>query len=197
MQFVAYSLCFTSHFIPKLRRPKDYFFTTFAFPVGLLVVTSFWSIWFSMGREYIFPVTMDPFYPPWLNHVTHTFIAPINLIELIFSRHSYSNDRKALIPLVGYLVSYSAFGLYIRFQTGRFVYPFLNKLDYPSVGGFIVGSIVFTVIFYKSGKFLHDVVHGLRSVRDRYSGKGSPTSKRAAGDRQIELTKHKAVKEAY
>lgn len=170
MQFVAYSLFFTAHFVPKLRRPKDYFFTTFAFPVGMLVVSTFWLIWFVAGREYIFPIALEPYYPVWLNHVTHTIIAPINLTELLMIRHHYSSDRKALIPLVGYISSYTTFLLYIRFQTGRFVYPFLNQLDAIPVGAFISGMAVFTIVYYKSGKLIHDFVHGLRGFKDRILG---------------------------
>lgn len=163
MQFVAYSLCLTAHFVPKLRKPRDFFFTTFAFPIGMLVVTSFWSIWFVAGREYIFPVALQAYYPTWLNHVTHTIIAPINLAELILVKKQYSSDRKALTPMIAYMVSYTTFLLYIRFQTGRFVYPFLNEMDAVSVGAFMTGMSVFTVIYYKSGKLIHDFVHGIRN----------------------------------
>lgn len=178
MQFVAYSLCLTAHFVPKLRRPRDFFFTTFAFPIGMLVVSSFWTIWFVAGREYIFPIALEPYYPPWLNHVTHTIIAPINLAELLLVRHHYTSDRRSLTPLVGYVLSYTSFLLYIRFQTGRFVYPFLNKMDAVPVGAFMTGMAVFTIIFYKSGKLLHDCMHGLKCLRDKTMdklGKKSPS----------------------
>lgn len=163
MQFVAYALCFGSHFDRRLKRPKDFFFTTFALPVGMLVVGSFWSIWFVAGREYIFPATLEPYYPPWLNHITHTIIAPINLIELLIVKHQYSTDRRAIVPLTAYIASYTSYLLYIRFQTGRFVYPFLNKMDAVPVGAFICGMAVFAVCFYKSGKLVHDFVHGIKS----------------------------------
>lgn len=171
MQFVAFSLCFASHFVPKLRKPKDFFFTTFALPVGTLVVTSFWTIWFVAGREYIFPVALEEFYPPWLNHITHTIIGPINLAELLLVRHHYSNDRKAIVPLSAFMISYTAFLLFIRFQTGRFVYPFLNKMDAVPVGAFMAGMATFTIIVYKSGKILHDFVHGVKSIKDKCLGK--------------------------
>lgn len=169
MQFVAYSLCLTSHFIPRLRRSRDFVFTTFAFPIGMLVVTSFWAIWFVAGREYISPIALEPYYPPWLNHVTHTIIAPVNLVELISYRHHFLKDSKAIKPLLGYMISYTSYLLYIRYQTGRFVYPFLNKMDAIPVGAFIVGMAVYTVIMYKSGKIISDVVHGMKSIRDYYT----------------------------
>ena len=174
MQFAAYALCSTAHFVPKLRKPKDYFFTTFAFPVGMLVVSSFWTIWFVAGREYIFPASLEAYYPPWLNHVTHSIIAPINLAELVFIRHQYSSDRKAIIPLVGYMLSYATFLLYIRLKTGRFVYPFLNAMDTVPAGAFIAGMAVATVFIYKSGKLVHNLIHGVKSIKDNYIGrKGS------------------------
>lgn len=168
MQFVAYSLCFTSHFVPKLRKPRDFFFTTFAFPVGMLVVCSFWSIWYVAGREYIMPIAIEEFYPPWLNHVTHTIIAPINLIELLLVKHNYSSDRKSIIPLVAYISSYTSYLLYIRFMTGRFVYPFMNNMEPIPLGAFIAGMGVFCVIVYKSGKILHDFVHGINHFKDKF-----------------------------
>lgn len=173
MQFVAYSLCLTSHFVPKLRKPRDFFFTTFAFPVGMLVVSSFWAIWFIAGREYIFPAALEAYYPPWLNHVTHTIIAPINLAELLLVRKQYSTDRRAVTALAGYTLSYTTFLLYIRFQTGRFVYPFLNKMDAVPVGAFISGMVVFVIIVYKSGQLLHDFVHGVAAVKNKLMGKGT------------------------
>lgn len=177
MQFVAYSLCFTSHFVPKLRRPKDFFFTTFALPVGMLVVTSFWSIWFIAGREYIFPAALEEYYPPWLNHITHTIIAPINLAELFLVKHQYSSDKQSVIPLTGYMASYTVFLLYIRYQTGRWVYPFLNKMDAIPVGAFILGMAAFTVFTYKSGKLVHNFIHGCGQIKDKFLGKKGATGK--------------------
>ena len=167
MQFVAYSLCLTSHFVSKLRKPRDFFFTAFAFPVGILVVTSFWSIWFIAGREYIFPAALEPYYPPWLNHITHTIIAPVNLIELLINKKQYSSDKRAISALASYTAAYTSFLLYIRWQTGRFVYPFLNQMDNVSVGVFILGTVVFGIATYKAGKLLHDLVHGAGRVKEK------------------------------
>lgn len=177
MQFVAYSLCLASHFVPRLRKPRDFFFTTFAFPVGMLVVSSFWAIWFIAGREYIFPASVEIYYPPWLNHITHTIIAPINMVELVLNRKQYSSDRRSITALAGYTVSYTSFLLYIRWQTGRFVYPFLNHMSAVPVGAFIVGMVVYGICAYKSGKFLHDFVHGIGAIKNKFIV-GSETKKK-------------------
>lgn len=178
MQFVAFSLCVTSHFVPKLRKTKDFFFTTFALPVGMLVVVSFWSIWYIAGREYIFPSALEPYYPPWLNHVTHTIIAPINIVELLAVRHQYpSSDKKSIASLTAYTVSYTSFLFYIRMQTGRWVYPFLNNMDPAPIGAFIAGTMIFAVLVYKSGKFVHDLVHGVKSTKNRLLNKNARQKK--------------------
>lgn len=177
MQFVACSLCFTSHFVPKLRRTRDFFFTTFAFPIGILVVSSFWGIWFTFGRESISPKAIEPFYPPWLNHVTHTIIAPINILELILAKKQYSSDKRSITALAGYTLSYTSFLLYIRFQTGRFVYPFLNNMDTIPVGAFIAGMVVFVVVTYKAGQILHDFVHGVGSIKNKLIGGANDSTK--------------------
>lgn len=189
MQFVAYSLCLSSHFVPRLRRPRDFFFTTFALPIGMLVVISFWSIWFVAGREYIFPASLEPFYPPWLNHITHTIIAPINLVELISIRKQYSTDKRSLTALAGYTLSYTSFLLYIRWQTGRFVYPFLNKMSAVPVGAFMTGMVVFVICAYKSGKLLHDLVHGISSFKSKFDPRKRRRSQQTS---EITLTETRA-----
>lgn len=169
LQFIAFSLCLTSHFVPKLRRPRDYVFTTLALPIGMVVVTTFWGVWVSLGREFIFPIDLEPYYPPWLNHITHTIIAPINLIELLAFRKQYSSDKKAITTLTGYTCAYTTYLLYIKWQTGRFVYPFLNHFTPSGVGVFIVGLTVMVVAIYKTGKYLHDAAHGIKMVKRKLS----------------------------
>uniref|UniRef100_A0A6G1SP14 Androgen-induced gene 1 protein n=1 Tax=Aceria tosichella TaxID=561515 RepID=A0A6G1SP14_9ACAR len=169
LQFVAFSLCLTAHFVPKLRRPRDFVFTSLAFPIGIVVVTTFWGVWMSLGRAFIFPIELEPYYPPWLNHITHTIIAPINLIELLAFRKQYSSDKKAIATLTGYTVAYTSYLMYIKWQTGRFVYPFLNHFTPVGVGVFIVGLTAMVIGLYKCGKYMHDAAHGNGVVRRKLS----------------------------
>lgn len=146
-------------------------------PVGAIVVVSFWGIWYIAGREYIFPAILEPYYPPWLNHVTHTIILPVNIVELFAVKHQYASDRKAITSLVAYTSSYSTFLVYIRLQTGRWVYPFLNKMDPLPVGVFITSTIIVGVVVYKVAKIIHDLFHGVKSSKNRLHSKGSRQKK--------------------
>lgn len=168
MQFAAYALCLASHYYPSLRRPRDYFFTSVAFPIGMTVVISFWSVWCIFGREDIFPLAIEQYYPPWLNHITHTIIAPINLIELVATKHKYATDRKSLVPLGAIAMSYTSLLLFIRFKTGRFVYNFLNKMDAAGVGIFLAGTTFFFFAMYKAGRYIHDYTHGIKPSKDSH-----------------------------
>lgn len=161
IQFVAFSFCFATHFFPKLRQVKDYWFVTAAFPIGMLVVSSFWAVWLICGRENIFPKAIEQYYPPLLNHITHTIIAPINLAELVLVKHKYpSSELKAGIPLIIITTSYTSLLLYIRYKTGRFVYNFLNDWDALPVGIYLTGTAVLFYLMYRLGKCLHNYVHG-------------------------------------
>ncbi|MEE6514163.1 hypothetical protein FKM82_022166 [Ascaphus truei] len=53
-----------SHFLLLLR---DFTFCVLAFPIGVFVVTSFWSI-YAYDRELIYPAVLDSLIPQWLNH---------------------------------------------------------------------------------------------------------------------------------
>lgn len=165
LQFIAFSLCLTAHFVPKLRRPRDFVFTTLAFPIGMVVVTTFWGVWIALGREFIFPVELEPYYPPWLNHITHTIIAPINLIEILAFKKQYSSNKKAITTLATYTFAYTSYLLFIKYQTGRYVYPFLNRFPPAGTGVFIAGLTVMVIGIYKLGKVLHDSIHGVRPTR--------------------------------
>lgn len=47
----------------------DFLFFALAFPMALIVSSSFWSI-YAIDRELIFPVVLEKYYPTWLNHST-------------------------------------------------------------------------------------------------------------------------------
>jgi FAR-17a/AIG1-like protein len=47
---------------PKIRKLKDYFFATFAFPVAFNVGITFWSL-FAIDRELVFPKALDAYFP--------------------------------------------------------------------------------------------------------------------------------------
>ncbi|KAI1240871.1 hypothetical protein IHE44_0009318 [Lamprotornis superbus] len=53
--------------LKKLISLRDWMMAVLAFPVGVFVVTMFWSIYI-YDRELVYPKLLDNFIPAWLNH---------------------------------------------------------------------------------------------------------------------------------
>lgn len=152
-----------AHFIKSLRAPRDLIFGAAAYPIGSIVVYTFWAVWHLMGREFIFPVAMDPYYPVWLNHVTHTIIAPLNIIMALLVQHKYS--KFGAILNVCYVAFYVSLLYYIKSETGVFVYKYLDTMN--DVERFIYFSITTfsAYLMYKSGQYLSYLAHRQPSQR--------------------------------
>ncbi|OCT80220.1 hypothetical protein XELAEV_18027032mg [Xenopus laevis] len=53
--------------LKKLISLRDWVMAVLAFPVGVFVVTMFWTLYI-YDRELVYPKLLDNFIPPWLNH---------------------------------------------------------------------------------------------------------------------------------
>lgn len=158
IQILSTVLHILAHFVKPLKRLRDLVFTTLAYPVGSIVVYTFWAVWIFMGRELILPEKMDKFYPPWLNHSTHTIIVPINIVLSILLHHRHIKNG-ALMTLV-YFGLYTVFLHIIKAQTGMFVYGYLNEFSETERMIYFGSTGVFAYLMYKLGQFLTFAVHG-------------------------------------
>lgn len=144
-----------------LRKPRDLVFTTLAYPLSMIVVLMFWGVWHIIGREFIFPESMAPYYPDWLNHATHTIIAPINLLLALSIRHEYMSN--ASLVTMAYFACYCALLNYIKYITGYSVYGFLDAMAETERYVFFLGSAVFAYLMFKTGQMLTNLWHGNRA----------------------------------
>ncbi|XP_066534360.1 androgen-dependent TFPI-regulating protein [Hoplias malabaricus] len=85
---------------------KDFLFSVFAFPLGMLVVLMFWGIC-TYDRQLVYPASVDGFFPPWTNHAMHSLVLPILLGEVILEPHIYPKSRNGITALgvAGFLYS--------------------------------------------------------------------------------------------
>ncbi|XP_053146216.1 androgen-induced gene 1 protein isoform X3 [Hemicordylus capensis] len=67
--------------LKKLISLRDWMMAVLAFPIGVFVVTMFWSIYI-YDRELVYPKLLDNFIPPWLNHGM-VFPGLLGLFELV------------------------------------------------------------------------------------------------------------------
>ena len=141
----------------KLQGFRDFIFSTMAFPVSLLVTTSFWAI-YGVNRELIWPTFLDKHYPLWVNHMVHTTCMVSQLIELKMVFHVFPSTKTGMATTIGFYLTYLTWILYIAFSKGVWIYPILQKL--PTIGRAIfitvfgiVGGMIFLI-----GKTLHGMI---------------------------------------
>lgn len=158
IQFFSAILHVLAHFLRFLEKPRDLVFTTLAYPVGSTVVYSFWAVWHLQGREFILPAEASKYYPDWLNHASHTVIVPINFLLLILVNHKY-RESAVLLTLL-YTGCYTAWLHYIKFESGFYVYKYLESMDNNQRIAYFAATGIFTHILYKSGQFISNIFHG-------------------------------------
>ncbi|MEE6514158.1 hypothetical protein FKM82_022166 [Ascaphus truei] len=145
-----------SHFLLLLR---DFTFCVLAFPIGVFVVTSFWSI-YAYDRELIYPAVLDSLIPQWLNHSMHTFVLPLLLLELCASSHQYPSKKTGLFSLSIFCFAYLSWILWIYYTAGIWVYPILAKLDIVGMAIFFAASVLVMGPFYLLGESLTKLFWG-------------------------------------
>ncbi|XP_027203557.2 androgen-induced gene 1 protein-like [Dermatophagoides pteronyssinus] len=156
LQFGFFGLALIGSFrwTPKsFGRLVDFVFYSLAFPVAMFVAISFWSLW-SIDRELVFPKAYDPYYPYWLHQTSHTLVALLVLVELIFAnRNPPSKQAHGLIMINLFSYVYSFWVLYIALTTDIWVYPVLQKLNWPLRICFGVALGLINSLFYKMAIF--------------------------------------------
>ncbi|XP_042318329.1 androgen-induced gene 1 protein isoform X1 [Sceloporus undulatus] len=141
----------------KLISLRDWMMAVLAFPIGVFVVTMFWSLYI-YDRELVYPKLLDNFIPPWLNHGMHTTVLPFILIEMRTTHHEYPSKTYGLVAVSTFSVGYILWICWIYHVTGVWVYPLL---DYLGSGAKIVFFAIVTAIInilYLLGEILNNSI---------------------------------------
>ena len=162
LQVLNAALHVLAYFVRALEKPRDLVFSALAYPVGSLVVYTFWAVWHTLGREFIFPLELSQYYPDWLNHATHTIIVPINILLAVLVHHKYSSA--GLYVTLAFTGFYTLFLHLIKAQSGLFVYKYLDAMGDVQRLVYFGLTGVFAHITYKSGQLLTELVHGRQAA---------------------------------
>ena len=141
----------------RLQKARDFLFSTLAFPVGLFVAISFWSI-YMVDRSLVFPKKLDQFFPLWANHMMHTTCLISQLIEMSTSFHAYPSRTKGILTSMGFAFVYLGWILFIAHKSNIWVYPILEKLPMLGRSIFIGGSCALFGILFLGGEFLNNKI---------------------------------------
>lgn len=147
----------SSSLVGTLDNVKDYFFTTFAFPLGSFVAITFWGL-FAIDRELVMPAIFDQYFARWLNHIVHTLVIVLPLLELFTSYRRYYDITSGLIGLVLFNVVYLVWIHIVYSKCNLWVYPILEKLNLVQRFIFLGFSVVFTIGLYFLGLYLNNLI---------------------------------------
>lgn len=160
LQFVSMILSLFTYVIPRFRYIRDVVFLSLSFPVGCHVVSTFWVVYYTQGRDTIYPISIEPYYPSWLNHVTHTILLPVNIAQVYISCHK-PHKYGSLIS-IGFMLVYFTFILYIRLTVGMFPYPYMNDMNKISLIIYIGCMFFCSFGFYELGCNLSELFYPRR-----------------------------------
>ncbi|XP_033151435.1 androgen-induced gene 1 protein [Drosophila mauritiana] len=142
-----------------LRSVRDYVFAAFAFPVAHNVCLSFWVI-YVWDRELIFPSALDAIFPSWLNHVVHTNVALLAIMDLFTCFRRYPSRLAGITGNVSFILLYIIWLHIVRYFSGEWVYPILEVLPAYLRYVFLALLVGFNLVCYLLGEFANNVVWG-------------------------------------
>ncbi|KAL8610670.1 hypothetical protein ACOMHN_047239 [Nucella lapillus] len=136
-----------------LRRARDVIHSTLAFPVGMFVVCTFWAL-YAVDRELVYPRALDALIPPWLNHLLHTTVLPILLVEKALVYHHHPRRHNGIFILSAFALLYLAWILWIAYAADLWVYPVLRVMQNQERVIFISFLLMFFISIYLLGESL-------------------------------------------
>jgi len=135
----------------KLTRLRDKMYAGIVLPYGVFVVTMFWIL-YGINRELIFPKALDAFFPSWLNHVAHTAILPVILVETYILKHRHPRKIDGVKITAAFGLTYGVWILFLGLGMDIWVYPILQVLNWIQRIVFLVISTSFMFLLYFVGE---------------------------------------------
>ncbi|XP_062396952.1 androgen dependent TFPI regulating protein 1 [Sardina pilchardus] len=142
-----------------LIRTRDYIFTVLAFPIGMFVFASFWSI-YTYNRELVYPKFLDDIIPTWLNHALHTVIMPLLLVQMYLQVHKYPSRAKGILSLALFAALYLTWVLWVHHVSGIWVYPIMSHLSPVGLVVFLGVASLSMAPLYLLGEKMHQLKCG-------------------------------------
>lgn len=167
IQFAYFSISFINSFVgshaqhkseaTKLQKVRDYFFSTVAFPIGIFVTVMFWTL-YAIDRELVFPVELDKYFPVYVNHMLHTSVMPLQILELCLLYHIYPRKWVGMATTAAFCFVYLSWTLIVAYVGGIWVYPIFEVLGPVQRVLFMLACAGFGGILYFFGYFANQTI---------------------------------------
>ena len=141
----------------SLQKIRDFLFATLAFPIGQFVGIIFWML-FHIDRELVFPVILDKIFPNYINHMLHTTVIPVQLLELVLLYHVYPRKKFGIATTFIFCVLYLTWTFIVAYYGGFWVYPIFKVLGQVQRIIFMFFCSMFGGFLYLLGEALNNFV---------------------------------------
>ena len=135
------------------KKVKDFFFASICFPCALAVFVSFWAVYI-IDRELVHPHFLDQILPRWANHLYHTAILVV-VLEVLLCHVTYPSRCVGLLACSIFELSYLFWILWVKNQSGIWVYSFMEKLEGSWFALLVLAEIFFAWVTYLLGEYLN------------------------------------------
>lgn len=146
-----------------LKKFRDVFHSSCAFPVATFVAVTFWTL-YAVDKELIRPKSMDGKIPLWLTHTLHTTILPFIVVDKLFIHHIYPRRLYGILGTCGLSLLYLVWILGIAYFDDFWVYPVLQYMRAHERAVFIAVCLAFFSSFYLLGESLTTFIWGRKAV---------------------------------
>uniref|UniRef100_A0A8D8UT78 Androgen-induced gene 1 protein n=1 Tax=Cacopsylla melanoneura TaxID=428564 RepID=A0A8D8UT78_9HEMI len=121
------------------------------------VAITFWAL-FVLDRNLVMPAEFDQYFPMWLNHIVHSMVFVLPVMEIITSPREYPSIQNGLIGLCVFQGVYLVWIHVVYYKCNMWVYPILEKLGLFARYMFLGSSVAFSIALYFGGQFLNNTI---------------------------------------
>lgn len=148
----------------KLVQLRDKMYASIALPYSMFVAAVFWVL-FAINRDYIYPKILETIIPSWLNHVSHTVILPMLLIETSLSKHHHPPRKAGFALTLSFGAIYILWVLYLALVMDIWPYPILEILGWGLRVVFFVSCFLILCALYLIGETINYSVWGQEALQ--------------------------------
>lgn len=165
VQVIYYAIALMSDFMPSptLKRFRNTFFASLAWPLALETSFMYWTMR-TIDRELVFPKSLDEFFPLWLDICLHSNVTVFVFLEMILNDIKYPQRKVAIRGLIVFLLGYLVWLYVIKNKTGKWVYGILGILSGPQRIGFFIAAGLVSIGLYFVGEFMSKCCSGSEKV---------------------------------
>lgn len=171
MQCVFFGFCVVVDFAKSSQRHygrlvelRDKMYASIALPYGMFVTAVFWVL-FAINRDYIYPKILETIIPSWLNHVSHTVIFPVLLVETSLLKHHHPPRNAGFALTMSFGAIYILWVLFLALVMDIWPYPILEILTWGMRVVFFVLCFFFLSALYVIGETVNYCVWGQEALQ--------------------------------